>query len=567
MGLGNALQIGRSALLASQAALEVTGNNLANAANRSYHRQRIDLASSRDHMLQRGIFVGTGVQIQDISRQVDEALEARLRGGIADEAGSAARQEVLRQVEAIENELSEIDLSTRLGAFFNAWSELANSPEDFSLRTLVLSEGDRLADHLNTLHRELTNLRSQTDRQIDQAAVATNDLLDRIAELNQQIVTTEGTSGSSHGLRDQRDALLSELSEYLDVSTVEQPNGTVDIFIDSIPVVLNGQNRGLEIRRQVIDGESRIDLVLSADGSVLTPDRGRLGALLASRGQDVDGAIDTINRFAHELAWQVNRVHSQGQGTEGYAQVRSAARVADSAAALNSEAAALDFVPGHGSFELHLTQKSTGVRTASTIRVDLDGLGGNDTSLDDLAAAIGAVDHVSAAVTADGRLTISADGADFELSFANDTSGTLAALGINTYFTGGDASDLAVNPLMDQRPALLAAGQGHVNGDNRNALALAGLRNQGLDALGGQSLSELWNRHVEDFAIRLGQTEQELEAKTIVRESLEAQRQSVSGVNMDEEVINLLQHQRAFQAGARLISVVDELMQTLLSMA
>ena len=120
MSLGGALQIGRTGLLASQAAIEVAGNNLANLATRGYHRQRVTLVPMRAQQLQDGIFIGRGVQIQQIIRQVDEALEGRLRTGIADESRSLAHQEVLSQIEAIHNEFSGIDLSTHLGAFFNA---------------------------------------------------------------------------------------------------------------------------------------------------------------------------------------------------------------------------------------------------------------------------------------------------------------------------------------------------------------------------------------------------------------------------------------------------------------
>src|SRR5690606_1014228 len=107
---------------------------------------------------------------------------------------------------------------------------------------------------------------------------------------------------------------------------------------------------------------------------------------------------------------------------------------------------------------------------------------------------------------------------------------------------------------------------GHLAGDNRNALAIVALREQGVAALSGFSLTQYWNRHVEDFAARLGQAKSAVAADTVVRENLEAQQQSVSGVNADEEAIDLIRYQRAYQASARFLTVVDELLQTLMAL-
>ena len=120
--------------------------------------------------------------------------------------------------------------------------------------------------------------------------------------------------------------------------------------------------------------------------------------------------------------------------------------------------------------------------------------------------------------------------------------------------------------MLDKDPQLIAAAQGHVPGDNSNALALAGLRDQPVADLSGSSLTDFWARHVAEFGQRLGLAEQALDSDTIVRESLEAQQQQASGVNTDEEAINLLTFQRAYQGSARFVSVIDQLLETLLAL-
>lgn len=567
MGLSGSLQIGRSGLIASQTAIELTGQNLANIATPGYHRQTIGLTSAGSHEIQRDIFIGRGVQVQQIVRHIHESLESRLRTSIADQSGALERQQLLSQIESLENELSDNDLSSHLSAFFGAWNELANSPQDNSVRTLVLQQARTLGGFIRGLREDLVQLRQQVDAAIDSIASTVNDLLEKIEAVNGQLVLSEAGGGQANGLRDQRDALLAELSQYVEVSAVEQNSGAVDVFVGSLPIVLNGKSRGVELRRQALGDRLEIDLVIQDDQSVLQATSGRLGALAEARDADLVAAIDTLDRFAHELIFQVNRIHSQGQGLRGFDSVTAAVRVDDPAAVLTSAAAGLEFTPRHGSFQVHLTQKSTGQRTTSVINVDLDGINPSaDTTLQSLATDLDAAANLSASISPDGRLTIQADSADFEITFSDDSSGVLAALGINTFFVGSDARDIDVNSVVDRSPALVAAAQGHVPGDNRTALALAGLRDESVPGLDGLSLTEFWDRHVGDYAARAAQAELEQEATTVVRENLQAQQQSVSGVNTDEETINLLAFQRAYQGSARFLVVVDELLQTLLSL-
>jgi flagellar hook-associated protein 1 FlgK len=563
MSLNSALQIGRTGLAAGQAGIEVAGNNLANAATRGYHRQRLDLVPIGDQEIGRNAFVGRGVQIEAITRQINEALEARLRSGISSQNGSIAARDILTQIEGIQNELTDNDLSSHLNAFFNAWNELANAPGSFAQRSLVVQEGANLAQYIRDQRTNLVDLRNQVDDQIEDAAGSMDDLLTQIETLNLQIIKAGGAQGA-HSLRDQRDLLLTDLATFADISIIEQESGSVDVFIGSTPIILNGKSRGVELKRETIDGEPRISLIVSADGQALDASQGKIGGLIASRQNDVAGAIEALDEFAGNLIYQLNRVHSQGQGALNFGSVTATTSVEDTTAALSDAAAGLAFVPEHGSFLIHVTQSSTGQRTTSSIDIDLDGIGA-DTSLDDLIASIDAVAGIGASKTADGRLVITADTNDIEISFSDDTSGILASLGVNTYFAGSDAQNIAVNSVVGAAPDFLATGRNHVGGDNSNALAIAALRTTKLDALGGVSIADRWTRTVQDFATRLASTRLRVETEGAVVESLSAQQQSISGVNSDEEAINLLSYQRAYQGSARFLNAVDEMMQTLLS--
>jgi len=256
MGLTSSLHTGRPGLLASQAAIQVAGNNLANLSTQGYHRNDISLAAVRANEIQRGIFLGNGVQIASITRQVDEALEARLRAAVSDEGGSRVNQDLWSEIEAIENELSEIDISTRMAEFFNAWSQIANNPQDLSLRTLAVEQAETLSDYIQSVRGEFLELQKRIDSRISNAGSTVNDILDRIAQLNSSIAVQEGGQPTqAGGLRDQRDLYLTELSEYVDVSVLEQPSRALDIYTGSLPLVLQDKNFRLAVNSEPVNAE------------------------------------------------------------------------------------------------------------------------------------------------------------------------------------------------------------------------------------------------------------------------------------------------------------------------
>lgn len=568
MGLTSALHLGASGLIAQQTAIETTGNNLANMSTDGYKRQRVELSSLGDREVQNNQYVGQGVQIQSITRQVSEAIEGRLRNSISDEAAAAVTEDQLARIEAVQNELTGRDLSTQLTEYFDAWSQLTTNPQDTSLRTLVTSQGAALSSFINDQRLGYSDIRTETTAGLGEAIDAADSLLSRIEALNDTIAQTEGSGGSASSLRDQRDQLLAELSQYLEISTVEQNNGAIDVFVGSLPVILNGESRGVELRSRTVDGEQISEVVISDDGAILNIDSGELGARIQFINGSLQNSIDNLDTLAAQLIYQTNLIHSQGQGTAFLDEVTGTYEVTDPTAALNdSTLTELPFSPKNGSFEISVVNKTTGQATTTTIEVDLDGVNpATDTTLNDLAAAIDAVTGVSAQVNGAGQLEVLSDSANSGFAFSNDTSGVLASLGINTFFTGKNAYDMAVNTDLVGDPAFVAAAQERLTGDNRNALAQSDLRDAALTEIGGFSLTQFWSNEVEELGISLARASDEREAFSVVRENLESSQAAVSGVNADEETINLLAFQRAYQASARFITVVDELTQTLLAL-
>jgi flagellar hook-associated protein 1 FlgK len=209
--------------------------------------------------------------------------------------------------------------------------------------------------------------------------------------------------------------------------------------------------------------------------------------------------------------------------------------------------------------------KASGLVTSTLVEVDLDGLNADDTTLNDLTAALDGVGNISA-TNASGLLKVNADSAQVEISFSQDSSGVLAALGVNSFYTGKDATDIAVNAQVKSNPSLLAAAKNGEKGDNQTARDIAALESTKLPSLGGASLKDTYQTLVNEIAVDAADAKNSAEATRVVKETLEAQREALSGVSLDEEAINLIRQQRAFQGASRLIAAVDELMQTILQL-
>ncbi|MDH3583489.1 MAG: hypothetical protein OER86_04670, partial [Phycisphaerae bacterium] len=438
-------------------------------------------------------------------------------------------------------------------------------PTDNGLRALVVSEGASLSDFVRSLRKEMGDLRTQVDNSLRTTVDVADSLVDRVAELNREIVVSEAGQGGANSLRDERDRVLDELATYLDIQTIEQPGGGVNVLVNSVPLVLGTESRGLAVEFEAVGDELEIRLRVPADGSSLTPTGGRIGALLSARSGDVDAAIEALDTFTIQFVNQVNRLHASGQSGRGFDDLASDNFALDPTLALNDSNAGLPFIVNNGTLQFHVTQLSSDTRSSTQIHIDLDGIGA-DTTLNDVAAALDAVANVSASVTPGGRLQISADSPDFVFSFSDDSSGVLAAMGVNTFFSGDQATNMAVNPLLLNDPTRVATAQNHVSGDNRTALAIADLGQASVPGLNGVTLREFWARHVEDFAIRTAQTRQQAAASDVIVGGLETQRAGISGVSLDEEAINMLTYEKAYQAAARFITVIDELTDTLLGL-
>jgi len=427
-------------------------------------------------------------------------------------------------------------------------------------------QGRTLTGDINRLAARTMGVRQDLNGRLIRAADDINRLTEEVRGLNIRIASAEGSdtlASDAVGLRDQRNTALSKLAELVNVRVQEQADGTVTIYSGGDFLVFGEIGREVKVSYTGDRGLLAAELRLAETDSPLEASAGEVSGLIAARDQVLGGFLDQLNSFAATLAFNFNKIFSSGQGLSGFSQLTSTFAVDSPNAAL--DAAGLSFSPVNGSFQVKVLNRRTGLTETADIRVDLNGLD-EDTSLVDLAAQLDAVDGISASVSTVGRLTISRDSPDHQFAFAQDSSGVLAALGLNTFFTGDSANSLGVNQVVIDDPAKFAASQGGIGQDTLSAVELAGFLDRPLSDNDGATLSILYDRLAG--AVTQGSTVAQAVADgaRVFEESLRGQALSISGVNIDEEVVRMIQYQRTFQAAARYIGVMSELLDLLVNL-
>ena len=566
--LFSALDIAVSGLQSHQAAIQTTGHNIANVDTDGYSRQRAELVSRWPQDTNVGP-IGRGVRVAEIFRIRDPFLDGVYRDETQNVMEMSVERDFLQRVEGVLQEPGDMGLSALIDDFFASVQALANYPEELPLRASMVAAASVLADGLNDVQGRLDELRTDANREIIMLFPEVNSLTKEIADLNHSIIKAEAGGKTANDLRDHRGVLLDRLAELMDIYTVEMSNGSItvmvggDVLVDGVYATpLTAQvNPALDP-----DRDDFVEVAIRATGRVLTISGGRFRGLLDARDVQVPVVANKIDTLARTLILEFNRIHSQGTGLAGFSTLQSDNAVLDPTADLDDRpATGLAYTPVNGSFEINVID-SLGNIVTSVVPVDLDGVGADD-NLNDLAANIDSVANISASVSADNRLVITAD-PTYSFVFSNDTSDVLAVLGQNTFFSGSNASDIAVNSVIVNDSRMIAASLStdpRDTGDNRNALAMAALQETEVLNAGTATLNDYYEQAVSLLGVQTRRLEDETDILENFRRDIDRQREEVAGVNLDEEVANLTRYQHAYDASARVFSVINQLLDTLIN--
>ncbi len=310
---------------------------------------------------------------------------------------------------------------------------------------------------------------------------------------------------------------------------------------------------------------------------------GSLAGLITFKDHYAGKYREKLDATTKSLIWEVNRIHSQGAGLEKFSYAAGTSQVTNAQAALGSATSGLSFGDKlqNGNFTLHVFDKSDGSIESSSL--DFTSIVPPGTvnfdprvhSLEDVRDAINSIDNVSASIVSNRLLIDAAQG--FEFAFGSDSSGLLAGLGINTFFQGDDSRSFAINDFVGSNISYINAGRvngaGEINpGDNQTALDIAGLQHKKVsittffEGRTEQSIQNYYNSLVGNVGADASMARFSKEYNDSLAKDLNRRQEQISGVNMDEEMSNLIRFQHSYQAAAKLITTADRMLQTLIAM-
>lgn len=554
----NLANLGKAGLLVAQNRLQTAGHNINNAATAGYNRQTV-LSQTAGATPTAGGWIGRGVQAVSVQRSYDNFLQNQLTSSLT---RGAALKTYGDQISQINNLVADrtVGISPGIQKFFDSLDAVASAPADVAARQELIGQANSLAAQVRDANAFLDSQRANVNIQVDTTVTQINSYLDRIQDLNRQITTAKATNPGQppNDLLDQRDQLVSDLGQLVDVKAYEQDD-RVSLTIGNGQTVLGGDSvYHLETHPSKAD-PSRLAVnytTKDAAGNVIPIEMsdkqitgGKLGGLLSFRSDALDATQNDLGRIALGISIALNEQHVKGynlSGTQGgeFFNVGTPKVIGNEKNSATAGTPTASYVPG----ELSKI-------TNQDYRVEFDGTNYSVTRVPEGTALTPTV----------AGTTLSFDGV------AIDTAGMAPAAG-DSWLVQPTRDAAAAMAVTITDPAKVAAagevspgvGAGTANGDN--ALELAALRSKKVLANGSMGMNEAYSQLVNTVAVKTQQnTTAQKAQETLISQNYSAQ-QAVSGVNLDEEYINLQQYQEQYRAAARLIDTASTLFDTLLAL-
>jgi flagellar hook-associated protein 1 len=625
--MADLLSNGVSALQAFQKALDVTSQNISNVATPGYSRQTANLVTNPAQQYGNG-FVGSGVSVNTITRIYNEYLAGQVR---TSNSAYQRSNEFATDAAQVDNMFSDptTGLSAQLQAFTNAVQDMANAPSSSAPRQVVLSQAQALVTQLQGYDGQLQTLSSQVDQRIQSTTHDITSIAQTIATLNGKIDLAYGSGQPPNDLLDQRDQLINQLSQDVNVTTSQQGND-INVYIGNGQPLVVGVNASVLTTAQNAYDPTRSDIVIKAPGANVnvTTDMtgGTLGGMLDFRNQVVDPARNQLGLISIGLANVINTQQAAGIDLNGNAgqpifavggvQVQTnAANTGSATLAVTrsnvSQLTSSDYLLAKTASGWTLTNKNSGAvvtmtgagtnvspfqadglsivvsGTATTgdsflVQPTASATAGLSVTLND-PSEIAAASPVrsSAATTNTGSATISAPTVVNPPNAQLRTTATIAFSAPNTYSINGGPNTayapgqtISLNGWSVTLSGTPAAGDSFTVGDNTgavgdntNALQLANAFDQKGLAGGSDSINSYLGRFVGSLGTVTQQAQNDSNAQKSVNTSDTQALSNSSGVNLDEEAANLIKFQQAYQAAAQMISVASSLFDSLLAAA
>ena len=329
-GLSTAL----SSLIAQRQALEVAGQNIANANTKGYTRQRVDMQSvqalAAPSMFSAPLGAGNGVKVTGITRVADIYLDARLRASTATASYTAGRADALARLQTTVTEPADTGFAATLQAFWASWQDVGNNPDDPAARKVLVGAADNAVKQVADGYRAVETQWLQSRTEADTLTTEVNTTAQSVAHLNTQIRAILVSGGSANELMDERDRLVTSLSGLVGAQARHREDGTVDVMVGGNALVRGVTAHAVEVRGARLmgaaiatpGGPDSVRLAWAGTGTPLTLDGGRLSATIETLAPEADGghlahAAARWDGIATALATAVNTVHATAARRDG----------------------------------------------------------------------------------------------------------------------------------------------------------------------------------------------------------------------------------------------------------
>lgn len=612
------IEIGKRSLMAHETQIQTAGHNISNADTEGYSRQRVTVKAFEPIYrpdLERAMVpgqIGQGTDVESIERIRDELLEGRIVEGTNVETYWDTRDKYYSMIESIYNEPNDISVRTNMDKYWSAWQELSTYPESDAARQAVVVRGQTLSNSIQQQYKGLRGIADQVNGDIEATVKQVNDLARQIAACNNEIVRVEGMGDNPNDLYDRRDLLVEKLAGLINVTVTERDPDEFMVHTDGQVLIQGDLARQIETVGQ-IDNHGYGKLMWTDTKLDAEFHGGSLGALVELRDKDLRNEMQTLNTMTLNFADLVNDVHRNGVGknnTTGidfFVQhnfVENAHGNYDSDGDGVEDKSYIFRITGTNSLR---PQEQVGLAGTMVI----NGAGGNITvsynATDTVEEVINRINdsngEVKAYLDRNSRLVLKATAAasmgnpDFAIRHVEDSgmfltgySGILRGSGEENAFdwNQADAVDVladaefsvspildpaayvAVNRIIENDVASVAAGFANSKGyaeasDGRAAVEMAAIRNTKVMIGSERTFDDYFAERITNVGLKGEQAQNQLATQNKIMGDLRSLRDSISGVNIDEELADIIKFQHGYNVAAKFITVQDELLDTLIN--
>lgn len=613
------IELGKRSLFAHKQSVQTAGHNISNSSTKGYTRQRVNLDAFEPIYrpdLSRAETpgqIGQGVTIGSITRLRDELLDQRIVSTTDDLGYWQTRDSYLSLLEQVHNEPEDISVRSRLDKFWEAWQELSLYPESDAARQVVRTRTESLTDSIHHQYRALEGIRDMVHGDIEATVKQVNDLTGRIAALNEEIVKVRAMGDNPNDLMDKRDVLTEKLANLIDISVDKRDEDeTYVIHTAGLEIVQGSTHRTFSLKASM-ENDKYADVVWSDSGNLAQFESGKLAALIDLRDVDIRDEIRKLDTMTMNFVDLVNDIHRNAMSPNG----KTGIDFFKEQYFINNSLGNFDR-NGDGQYDSSYIFRITG-RHVLDPREQI-GLEGTLTfssstglveipykSTDMVADLIERINRSESEVVAyldqNKQLVLKATTAqnrenpDFVIRHIEDSgrflagyAGVLSASGAEGAYDWAranavdvlDNAQYAVSPIahpagwMEINPVIkndiqnIASGYAGPEGvayagDNRAALAIAAIRNTPVMVGSSRTFDEFFADTVTEIGLKGEQAEISLNTQTAIVKELHDMRDSVSGVNIDEELSDIVKFQHGYNASAKFISIVNEMLDTVIN--